>query len=372
MDVAARVATPHRALPRSLEPLADESLPGYLLRLAHRLDLSPARLAAVTGLTLHSAVPVSRMLALEPAMAEEFGRMTRLSATEVTGLTLASLSGSYPPLDLAFSGRLRLTHGVFVKENWVFSHASRYCPQCLAGDGSVIQQQYGGAWSKLWRLPVVFACPVHGQLLRHACPACGDDAHSSAGSGSMLPLVGNSTLHPTQCRNAVRAAGLRRACGHQLARPGLPAPDLSDERESLLPLQSRLLGLLRSDGQEAVVSFGQETTPARYFVDLRILTCAIVASWPVGRDLAEPSACERLIDRHVRRRRREIEAIRRSGRTVREIGLFDRPPLDSATCGHLLALADHITAVPTPRSLAGCSSRSSKRRLSYIRGRGSS
>jgi hypothetical protein len=346
MDVAIRVTTPHRPLPRSLVPLADESFPGYLLRLAHRLDLSPARLAAVTGLTLHAAVPVSRMLALEPAMAEEFGRMTRLSATEVTGLTLASLSGSYPPLNLAFSGRRRLTHGVFVKENWVFSHASRYCPHCLAGDGSVIQQQHGGAWSKLWRLPVVFACPVHGQLLRHACPACGDDAHSSAGSGSMLPLVGNSTLHPTQCRNAVLAAGLRRSCGHQLALPGLPALALSDERESLLQLQSRLLGLLRSDGQEAVVCFGRETTPARYFVDLRILTCAIVASWPVGRDLAEPSACERLVDRHVRRRRREIEAIRRSGRTVREIGLYDRPPLDSAACGHLLALADHITATP--------------------------
>jgi hypothetical protein len=49
---------------------------------------------------------------------------------------------------------------------------------------------------------------------------------------------------------------------------------------------------------------------------------------------------------NVRRRRGEIEAIRRSGRTVREIGLYDRPPLESATCGHLLALANHITATP--------------------------
>jgi hypothetical protein len=340
------VTAPRRPLPRSLEPLADESLPGYLLRLAHRLDLSPARLAEVTGLTLHAGVPVSRMLALEPAMADEFGRMTRLSAAEVTTLTLASLSGSYPPLDLAFSGRRRLIQGVFVKENWVFSHASRYCSQCLAGDGSVIQQQHGGAWSKLWRLPVVFACPVHGQLLRYACRACGDPAHSSAGSGSMLPLVGNSTLHPTQCRNAVLAAGLRRACGHQLAQPGLRTSAPSDERERLVGLQSHLLALLRSDGQAAVVCFGRETTPARYFVDLRILTCVIAASWPAGRDLAQTSASERLIDRHVRRRRHEIEAIRRSGRTVREIGLYDRPPFESAMCGHLLALAHQITAVP--------------------------
>lgn len=337
------VTTPRRPLPRSLEPLADESFPGYLLRLAHRLDLSPARLAAITGLTAHAAVPVSRMLALEPATAEEFGRMTRLSAAEVTALTLASLSRSYPPLDLAFSGRLQ---GVFVKENWVFSHASRYCPRCLAGDGSGIQRQHGGAWSKFWRLPVVFACSVHGQLLRHACPACDDPAQSSAGSGSMLPLVGNSTLHPTQCHNAV-VASLRRACGHQLAEPA-PTPAPSNERQNLLGLQSRLLALLRSDGQEAIVCFGRETTPARYFVDLRILTCVIVASWPAGRDLAQVWASERLIDRHVRRRRGEIEAIRRSGRTVREIGLYDRPPLESATCGHLLALGNQITATPDP------------------------
>src|SRR6476661_5278962 len=32
-------------LPRSLEPLPDESLPGFLLRLTHRLDLTPHQLA---------------------------------------------------------------------------------------------------------------------------------------------------------------------------------------------------------------------------------------------------------------------------------------------------------------------------------------
>ena len=38
-------------LPRSLDPLPDESLPGYLLRLAHRLGLAPARIMQLTGLT---------------------------------------------------------------------------------------------------------------------------------------------------------------------------------------------------------------------------------------------------------------------------------------------------------------------------------
>ena len=38
-------------LPRSLDPLPAESLPGYLLRLAHRLGLAPARIMQLTGLT---------------------------------------------------------------------------------------------------------------------------------------------------------------------------------------------------------------------------------------------------------------------------------------------------------------------------------
>jgi len=38
-------------LPRSLDPPPDEALPGYLLRLAHRLGLAPARIMQLTGLT---------------------------------------------------------------------------------------------------------------------------------------------------------------------------------------------------------------------------------------------------------------------------------------------------------------------------------
>ena len=38
-------------LPRSLDPLPEESLPGYLLRLAHRLGLAPVRILQLTGLS---------------------------------------------------------------------------------------------------------------------------------------------------------------------------------------------------------------------------------------------------------------------------------------------------------------------------------
>src|SRR6266536_361509 len=221
-----------RPLPRSLIPLPDESLPGYLLRLAYRLDLSPARLALLTGLAAASGrTPAGHMLALHPTTAATFAEAARLTTAEATSLTLTTLAARYPPVSLQFRGRQRRVHGVFVKENWIFSRFTRYCPQCLAGDGSVVQQRHGGGWSKLWRLPVVFACPQHQRLLEHTCPTCRRPAlHRVRGGQALLPHESNSTLHPAACRNTVTANNSRapQTCGHRLdhenARP-TPATD---------------------------------------------------------------------------------------------------------------------------------------------------
>ena len=341
-------------LPRSLDPLPDESLPGYLLRLAHRLDLSPARLAAITGLapTKSAAIPAGRMLALQPDMADTFADSTRLSTGEVHALTLTDLAGRYPPLDLRFSGRQRVTHGLFVKENWVYSRSTRYCPGCLAGDGSLIQQRHGGAWSKLWRLPVVFACPTHQRLLRHTCPACQTPVHHRAASGAqLLPLPTDSTLHPTACRNL--AAAPSRAgpppCGHRLDVP--TTPQLADHQhhdEQLLRLQQRLLDLLHPHGPATTLSVGLPATPARYFVDLRILTCLIIASWPAARHLTSQASQATLLAQHARDTAIQIDAVRRRGRAVHELAFYDRPPLRADACAALLTLADQITASGDP------------------------
>ena len=69
-------------LPRSLDPLPDESLPGYLLRLAHRLALAPARVMQLTGLTAgrdgRQPPRLSLMMRLDEAPAGAFARVTRL------------------------------------------------------------------------------------------------------------------------------------------------------------------------------------------------------------------------------------------------------------------------------------------------------
>lgn len=335
-------------LPRSLDPLPLESLTGFLLRLAHRLDLSPARVAALTGLAHPrlAIIPASRLFALEPAMADDFARVSRLSLTEAAALTLVSLADRYPPADPRFSGRHRQTAGIFVKETWVFFRASRYCPECLAGDGSRIQQEHGGAWSLHWRLPIVFACPSHQRLLEHTCPGCGNPAHYRAGhqSSQLVRSVSTSGLHPAQCRIPIRPGHRTeavRACGTRLDHPTPPAPTAPADKD-LLAFQIRLLGLLRPDAPGTVTSVGHAAASRQYLVDLRILACLITASWPAARDLVEPPHRVALLDRHVRRQRCQMSDIRGSGRAVRELSFYDTPPLDAATGAVLLATADRI------------------------------
>ena len=216
-------------LPRSLDPLPDESLPGYLLRLAHRLGLAPARVMQLTGLTAgrDSRQPARRslMLHLDEAPAGAFARVTRLTAAETAELCMSSMSGRYPwtaPRATADQWGPRS-----LASPWVFTSATRYCPQCLAGDGSRIQQQHGGAWQKAWRLPVVFACPAHRRLLEHLCPSCRQPAMSAAPGAPawLIPRARDRGLHPAQCRAALQpqAAGRHaRPCAGQArrSRPG--------------------------------------------------------------------------------------------------------------------------------------------------------
>ncbi len=338
-------------LPRSLDPLPDESLPGYLLRLSHRLGLAPTRLQQATGLALApNAARASTMLALTPETAAAFAHATRLSTTEVTALTLGSLANRYPPVDLARTGRdhRRLVHGLFVRESWVFARFSRYCPHCLAGDGSLIQQHHGGGWNKLWRLPIVFACPTHQRLLAHTCPACAQPALSRGPGAAMIPRGGDSTLHPTACRApGPEPRPTIGPCGHRLDQE--PPSTNSHDLAPPLALQHRLLTLLNADNA-TTISAGSPATSSQYVTDLRILTCLITASWPTSRHLADTADAAGLIDRHVQNVQTQIDQDRREQRYPRDNALYDAPPADAATTAALLIAAARITDADSPDS----------------------
>ena len=149
-----------RPLPRSLEPASGESLVSYLLRLGHRLSLPPLQLIRAAGWTDRvqaTHIPGSLLLNLTGPEAQGFARLTRQTVEEVSALTLKQWRDRYPPI--AWSS----VPGPGPKrpDPWLFVGSPRYCPSCLAGDGTPAQQLHGSPWHKLWHLPFVFSCLEH-------------------------------------------------------------------------------------------------------------------------------------------------------------------------------------------------------------------
>ncbi|MGW1754574.1 TniQ family protein [Streptomyces mirabilis] len=81
----------------SLEPLAAESLNGYLLRLAYRLRLESNRLIRLIGCGSGPETRISRRLHLD-LDTNALARATRLTETEAENLTLRPWADRYPPI----------------------------------------------------------------------------------------------------------------------------------------------------------------------------------------------------------------------------------------------------------------------------------
>jgi hypothetical protein len=312
--------------------------------------------AQTTGLLAGQStarIPARVLLEMTTDTATRFAAATRMSIGEAGRLTLATLRDAFPAVDPHFGfhrrpgGTARTVNGVFVQERWLLARCSRYCPQCLAGDGSIIAQEHGGAWNKLWHLPVVFACPAHHRLLEHACPACAQPALSrSSATGLLRPATG--ALHPAACRNRPSTANPhgRDACGHRLDNAPAAKSNSSLDLDRFLTLQNRLLRLLHGD--QATASAGQPATAAQYFIDLRVLACLITASWPAGDTLVRDPSHGDLIDAHVQHTRRRIDQTRRAGRKARDHAHYDTPPTAAASCAALLTVVEDLTRAGDP------------------------
>ncbi|MET8539897.1 TniQ family protein [Kitasatospora sp. NPDC004799] len=338
-----------RPLPKSLDPLEGEALSGYLRRLGFRLGLQPSQVVVRTGLSERQPngkftwrIPGSRAFALDNGRREVFAHTTRLSLEEVDGLLLVSLQHRYGPLSPRYlirtiPGRLRYNNP------WVLTDRVQYCPQCLAGDGSQIQDLYGGPWLRNWHLPPIFLCLQHQRLLRRQCHVCGELPHA-ANWQTLLARPRDETLHPTQCRGSgpvVNLRGNRPACGADLTKvaPGLDAlPADSRSRNALISLQERFLSLLAPEGPEQVGSVGWLVPTAQYFMDLKAVAAMILMSWPEARPHAPSQALAKVIDLEAGHRHEQFLELREAPRSRARI--FTTPPDDSLTTAAILTIAD--------------------------------
>ncbi|WP_030398335.1 TniQ family protein [Kitasatospora purpeofusca] len=328
-------------LARSLAPFPEESLPGFLLRLAHRLNRSPARIAVLTGLAPYRLghtvkLPAHLLVALRPESAARFAAATRLTTAEVQALGLRAHQVAYPPI--ADTGER--PDGRFGSNVWAFTAASRFCPLCLAGDGTAVQDAHGGPWRLPWHLPVVFACPRHRRLLDHLCPSCRRPLNVSVqGRAALILHPTGHVLHPAQCRNHALDAGTRKpkpACGADLTATAADTGARGDaDLGTLLDLQSRLLARLASPDPDEPL----------FFPDLIAVSQLITISWPAAvDDLSLPDVQVDALDEHVHamRRRTADRPHGDNGRIV--IG----PPPAAAACAGLLAMSERLVTHPDP------------------------
>ncbi|WP_328843100.1 TniQ family protein [Streptomyces sp. NBC_00258] len=221
-------------------------------------------------------------------MSPTTSRAARSNRPEATALTLARLACTCPALRQVRSDTARI--GGTALANWAMAASSRYCPQCLSGDGRAIQNAYGGPWQLRWYRPVVFACVQHHCLLKYTCPACTRPLNSPERKRHSLIKQPTISRHPTQCCNPLIPGGSRStmpgrfttavACGARLdaesigSQPSVAASDL----RQLIALQERLAQAL---APEPPGEIGEVKDPY-FFPDLIATTHLLKLSQPPG------------------------------------------------------------------------------------------
>ncbi|MEW1724806.1 TniQ family protein [Streptomyces sp. NPDC093109] len=316
----------------------------FLLRLSHRLDLAPQQLARrvelVTPEDLHAKVPAGNLLMIEPARLHAFAEATRMTPAAANELTLRSYADRYPALTQALVHRGGTLRPRRLSQPWLLMSHSRYCPACLAGDGTPIQNRHGGPWKRQWRLGVVFACLDHGTFLRSECPRCRLPALGgrSGSSLALLPVASTPRLHPAQCRNPSGGPGTREVCGHRLDAAEPVTAALTPE---LARMQADLLALLDS-GESAELAF-------RRFADLQVAASLIQAGWPSAAALA-PAEAQAALETHLSSGRKKAHGARPAAEAIDPppAAAWSTPPGDTlATAGLLFAAHDLLAQDPS-------------------------
>lgn len=323
-----------RPLPRSLAPQPRETLGGYLLNLAHRLEQRPIDLAERVGLE-HSATARSIdsgfAVRLPEQVAARFARACNLTSEEATGLTLARWDGLlYDSAAPAKAARTAQGTG------WFVPTLTRACPTCLADAHPAAPERV--TWQAAWKTPWAVACTRHRVLLEDTCTGCGQPfGATGTRTTSLIPNPNSDPLHPAVCR--ARPTGSAALCGSRIDQQATrTCPD------PLLALQGRLDRILHDDDRD-LHSLGVPVTPAQYLRDLRAVAVLLQLADHRPPTLTLPAEFTDALTAHLDARAERRATRPENDRTDRT---WTEPPTDTRVLAALLHQAATMLDLPTP------------------------
>ncbi len=145
--------------PLCVPPCGDEITSSWLVRVAHAYNETPTTLARLAW-GKRAVWNRDTDLNLDPDMLEQLGTHLGLPPGSAAGTSLQAFLPRLGRLSVALVPGI-LTAGIYHRTRR--RHGQQYCPECLAASPILLRH---------WRLAFVFSCPIHGSLLRDACPRC--------------------------------------------------------------------------------------------------------------------------------------------------------------------------------------------------------
>lgn len=222
-----------------------EAIDSWLEAAAHRMNVPFRDLLHSVG--LHKVALRQQHqwpLELSTGQIRDVGHAMAVPEQTVAQMTLAGYVTTIMPTSSRGSRR-----GV-----WEQRRPSRYCPDCLSGNG--------GRWPVQWRLGWVFACTRHHCLLADTCPDCGRITRERTTPGYSIPQPG-------------RCAGAPAVTGGRTARCGA---DLGTSRVTRLPAghralatQHAIIGAIESGKVPSAIYTDQPAAAQNFLMDLKAL-----------------------------------------------------------------------------------------------------
>lgn len=185
-----------RTPPLRVTPAAGEAIDSWLERIAHRCNVTWRELRVTQGGVIPAGSDADRWIGC--LTTEQRAALNLFTGIDPVALRAMTLEG-YPAIAAGIDPCAGLEAA---KYPWRHTHASRFCPFCLA--------ETGGAWRLVWRMVWFFACPRHHCLLAHRCPECGAPQRRGPVSG-VVPQPGHCSAPVS---SSPKDVGLR--CGADL------------------------------------------------------------------------------------------------------------------------------------------------------------